>query len=64
MNQNELARRAGYGRSAISMILKGHRRPSPDGARRLAAACPGTDAMLWLYGTPKQMLKKMRAAKT
>jgi transcriptional regulator with XRE-family HTH domain len=59
MNQSELARRAGYSRSMICMLLNGTKRPSLSGAFRLESVT-GIPARLWAHGTPRQLKREVK----
>jgi hypothetical protein len=49
MKQIELARRTGYSRFGINLILKGKRGASRTGAIRLAEAVPGSKIIDWIF---------------
>lgn len=60
MKQSELARRTGYSRFGISLILGGKRSASKVGAVRLAEAVPGSKIIDWIFSEQnKDRLQKL-----
>lgn len=64
MNQTELAKRTGYSRFGISLILGGKRGASKIGAKRLAEAVPGSKVIDWIFAEQNKdkLLKLVRKA--
>ena len=64
MKQSELARRTGYSRFGISLILGGKRSASKVGAVRLAEAVPGSKIIDWIFSEQNRdkLLKLVKKA--
>jgi len=64
MKQSELARRTGYSRFGISLILGGKRAASKVGAVRLAEAVPGSKIIDWIFSEQNRdkLVKLVRKA--
>lgn len=58
MNQSELARRSGYSKAMVCMIIKGVKRPGLSGAFRLESVT-GIPARMWAHGTPRQLRREV-----